>query len=86
MTFGDAKIDGDKATVSVTNPAKGKEPFEFPLVKEGGEWKVDFSMSTLMKMGMNQAGQLTIFHLQMAIKLTAPETILIWTSCPAWIH
>ncbi len=56
MTFGDAKIDGDKATVAVTNPAKGKEPFEFPLVKEGGEWKVDFSMSTLMKMGMNQAG------------------------------
>lgn len=56
MTFGDAKIEGDKATVSVTNPAKGKEPFEFPLVKEGGEWKVDFSMSTLMKMGMNQAG------------------------------
>ena len=36
---------------------KGKEPFEFPLLKEGGEWKVDFSMGTLMKMGMDQAGQ-----------------------------
>ncbi|MCB0740658.1 MAG: hypothetical protein KDB92_06340, partial [Chitinophagaceae bacterium] len=29
--------------------------FKFPLVKENGSWKVDFSMGTLMKMGMNQS-------------------------------
>lgn len=58
MKFGDAKIDGDKATVSVTNPAKGETAFDFPLVKEGGDWKVDFSMATLMKMGMDQAGKM----------------------------
>lgn len=52
MEFGSAKIDGDKATVSVTNKKKN-ETFDFPLTKEGGSWKVDFSMSTLMKMGMN---------------------------------
>ncbi len=52
MVFGETKIDGDKATVSVTNKKKN-ETFDFPLKKEGGDWKVDFSMSTLMKMGMD---------------------------------
>lgn len=57
MKFGDAKIDGDKATVAVTNPSKDDKTIEFPLKKEGGDWKVDFSMATLMKMGMDQAGK-----------------------------
>ncbi len=57
MKIGEAKIDGDKATVSVSNPKKGEETFDFPLVKEDGKWKVDFSMGTLMKMGMDQAGK-----------------------------
>ncbi len=52
MEFGDTKIDGDKASVSVTNKKKN-ETFDFPLKKEGGDWKVDFSMGTLMKMGMD---------------------------------
>ncbi|MBP6590091.1 MAG: DUF4878 domain-containing protein [Chitinophagaceae bacterium] len=52
MLVGDAKIDGDNATVSVTNTKK-KETVEFPLKKEDGAWKVDFTMSTLMKMGMD---------------------------------
>lgn len=52
MLVGDAKIDGDNATVSVTNTKK-KETVEFPLKKEGGDWKVDFTMTTLMKMGMD---------------------------------
>ena len=52
MLVGDAKIDGDNATVSVTNTKK-KETVEFPLKKEDGDWKVDFTMSTLMKMGMD---------------------------------
>jgi hypothetical protein len=50
----EAKIDGDKATVAIENN-KTSDKFDFPLVKEDGNWKVDFSMSTLMKMGMNMA-------------------------------
>ena len=53
MKIGETKIDGDNATVSVTNPDKDDKVVEFPLKKEGGEWKVDFSMGTLMKMGMD---------------------------------
>ncbi len=57
MVIGEAKIDGDKATVSVTNTVKGNKTNEFPLKKEDGQWKVDFSMATLMKMGMDDAGK-----------------------------
>jgi len=57
MKIGEAKIDGDNATVNVTNPSKDEKSFDFPLKKEGGDWKVDFSMGTLMKMGMNEAGK-----------------------------
>ena len=57
MLIGEAKIDGDNATVSVSNPGKDNNIVDFPLKKEGGSWKVDFSMGTLMKMGMNQATQ-----------------------------
>lgn len=56
MVIGEAKINGETATVSVTNTDKKNETNEFPLKKEGGEWKVDFSMATLMKMGMDKAG------------------------------
>jgi hypothetical protein len=58
MEIGEVKIDGDNATVSVTNHAKSNETTKFPLKKEGGEWKVDFSMATLMKMGMDEAGKM----------------------------
>lgn len=53
MEVGEAKINGDNATVSVKNKKK-EEEVEFPLKKEEGAWKVDFSMATLMKMGMDQ--------------------------------
>jgi Domain of unknown function (DUF4878) len=58
MEIGEVKIDGDNATVAVTNHAKGDKVSEFPLKKEGGEWKVDFSMGTLMKMGMDEASKM----------------------------
>lgn len=54
MVIGDAKIDGDNATVSVTNKKKN-ETFDFPLKKQDGGWKVDFSMTTLAKMGMDKS-------------------------------
>jgi hypothetical protein len=57
MQIGEARINGDNATVSVTNPSKDNNTFDFPLKKEDGNWKVDFSMGTLMKMGMEQAGK-----------------------------
>jgi len=57
MKIGEAKIDGDNATVSVSNPSKDNKVVDFPLKKEDGSWKVDFSMATLMKMGMEQAGK-----------------------------
>jgi hypothetical protein len=53
MEIGEAKINGDDATVSVTNKKK-KETFDFPLKKQDGGWKVDFSMATLAKMGMDK--------------------------------
>lgn len=53
VEIGEAKIDGDVATVPFKNTKKNAE-FEFPLKKEDGAWKVDFSMATLMKMGMEQ--------------------------------
>ena len=57
LVVGEAKIDGDKATVSITNKAKNDGMKDFPLKKEGGSWKVDFSMATLMQMGMDKAGK-----------------------------
>ncbi len=56
VEFGDAKITGDAAVVPITNK-KEKETIEFPLKKEDGAWKVDFSMSTLMKMDKGKANQ-----------------------------
>jgi Domain of unknown function (DUF4878) len=53
VEFGETKVDGDNATVSITNKKK-EQTMEFPLKKEGGDWKVDFTMGTLMKMGMNE--------------------------------
>jgi Domain of unknown function (DUF4878) len=53
MEIGEAKINGDLATVAVKNKKKESE-VEFPLKKEDGGWKVDFSMATLMKMGMDE--------------------------------
>jgi hypothetical protein len=56
VEIGEAKITGETATVPFTNKKKGQS-FDFPLRKEDGAWKVDFSMGTLMKMGMDAAGK-----------------------------
>lgn len=53
VEIGDAKIDGDNATVAVKEKSSG-ESVNFPLQKEGGDWKVSMSMSSLMKMGMEK--------------------------------
>jgi hypothetical protein len=49
MKMSPAKIEGDKATVEVTD-SKSNESTDFMLKKEKGDWKVAFDMSTLMNM------------------------------------
>lgn len=53
MEFGDAKIEGDKATVSVKDKSSG-ELLNYTLLKEGGAWKVAFDKATMMKMGTDK--------------------------------
>ncbi|MCF3109844.1 DUF4878 domain-containing protein [Niabella sp. CC-SYL272] len=54
VEFGDPRISGDTAYVKVSSKSKKQDPSEISLVKEDGQWKVDFSMAALMKMGMNK--------------------------------
>ncbi len=54
ITLGDAKINGDEATVPFMDKNKTTS-FDYVLKKEDGSWKVDFSMATMMKMGLNAA-------------------------------
>jgi len=53
MEFGEAKIEGDKATVAVKEKTSG-ETTNFTLKKEGGAWKVAFDKSSMMNMGMDK--------------------------------
>ena len=53
MEFGDAKIEGDKATVAVKDKSSS-ETTNFTLKKEGGAWKVAFDKSSMMNMGMDK--------------------------------
>ena len=53
MEFGDAKIDGDKATIAVKDK-NSSETTNFTLKKESGSWKVAFDKSSMMNMGMDK--------------------------------
>ena len=53
MEFGDAKIEGDKATVPVKDKKTG-ETNNYNLKKEGGLLKVDFDKTTMTKMGTDK--------------------------------
>jgi hypothetical protein len=52
--IGEARIEGDNAYVPYKSKTEDVQ-IDFPLKKEDGSWKVDFSMSTLMKMGWDHA-------------------------------
>ncbi len=54
MEIGEAKIDGDKATVAVKDKESG-ESTNFSLKKESGDWKVAFDKTSVMQMGMDKA-------------------------------
>ena len=51
MEIGEAKIEGDKATVPVKELKSG-ESIDFTLKKESGNWKVD--MGALIQTGLNK--------------------------------
>ena len=53
MEFGDAKIDGDKATVPVKDKKSG-ETTTYTLKKESGAWKVAFDKATMTQMGTDK--------------------------------
>ena len=53
MEFGTAIINGDNAKVPVKDKASG-ETVNFPMKKEGGQWKVAFDKSSVMEMGMEK--------------------------------
>ncbi len=53
MEFGDAKIDGDKATIAVKEKGSG-ETMNFTMKKEKGTWKVAFDKASMMNMGMEK--------------------------------
>ncbi len=47
-----ARIMGDSAFIVVKSKSQQRPDAEFKLLKESNGWKVDFTMSTLMRMGM----------------------------------
>lgn len=53
LEFGDAKIEGDKATVPVKDKKSG-ETTNYTLKKEGGAWKVAFDKATMTQMGTDK--------------------------------
>ncbi len=53
VVVGDAVIKGDSATVAVSYKDGGNK-FDFPMLKQDGEWKVDLNISSLMNMGLNK--------------------------------
>lgn len=56
MEIGDAKIDGDKATVPVKEKGSD-ETTNFTLKKENGAWKVAFDKASMMQMGMDKMNE-----------------------------
>lgn len=56
MEIGEAKIEGDKATVSVKEIKSG-EAINFILKKEDGAWKVAMDMGSLMNMGAEKMSE-----------------------------
>lgn len=51
VKIGEPRIEGNFAYLPLTS--SGSETIEYVLKNEGGAWKVDFTESTMNKMGMN---------------------------------
>ena len=55
VTMAPARVEGDSAFITVSSSNHQQPDAEFTLLKESNGWKVDFTMSRLMKMGMKGA-------------------------------
>ena len=53
MEFGEAKVEGDKATIPVKDKKSG-ESTTYTLKKESGAWTVAFDKATMTKMGTDK--------------------------------
>jgi len=56
MEIGDAKVEGDKATVPVKDK-ESNEAMNYVLKKEDGNWKVAFDKATIMNMATEKMGE-----------------------------
>lgn len=56
MEYGEAKIEGDKATIPVKEKKSG-ESMTYTLKKVNGEWKVAFDKSTIMSGAMDKLNE-----------------------------
>jgi len=52
-----ARVMGDSALITVKSKTNKRPDAEFKLLKQSNGWKVDFTMSTLMRMGMKASGE-----------------------------
>lgn len=58
LEIGEAKIDGDKAVISVKETTSG-ETMNYTMKKEKGAWKVAFDKSSLMGPNMDKINEAT---------------------------
>ncbi|WP_346238050.1 DUF4878 domain-containing protein [Niabella insulamsoli] len=55
VVFEPARVAGDSAMITVKSRSGQRPSADFKLLKESNGWKVDFTMSTLMRMGAKTA-------------------------------
>lgn len=55
LSFSPAKITGNAAIITVSSKNHEIPDADFKLIKENSGWKVDFTMETLLRMGMESA-------------------------------
>lgn len=72
MQLGSAAVDGDKATVPVTDKKSG-ETTDFTLKKEDGTWKVAFDKSTLMEMAQKKMKEHGMGNMKNRLDSMTPE-------------
>ncbi|MEP7252092.1 MAG: hypothetical protein ABI683_06920 [Ginsengibacter sp.] len=72
MQLGSATVDGDKATVPVSDKKSG-ETTNFTLKKEDGAWKVAFDKSTLMEMAQKKMKEHGLGNMKNRLDSMTPE-------------
>jgi hypothetical protein len=75
IEYGQARVEGNSAYITITNKIENNPPVELALQKEDGLWKVDFSMATLMKLGQKQMQKSETPNMADSLKNMDPEKI-----------